>query len=410
MKYKKGLLIICLIICLFSIASVVASDVNETVVASEDQSEEVISVENQEENNLEHEILSANNVEDNNLTASIDDHKLSDVGYVDLTGDNPYLQRGVKEAMFKTPWKSKSVHFGIYELYENGYYMLSYSNTKNTNNEGLCLIKYDFYSNFYLKMWTNSTDEKTYHILRSDNAEIYVPPNSNQNSKDTKTTHKSGKIITGIKVNSIKVKPNSKIHIIGKVYDKSNGKKLLNGKVEFKIMGKTYKVNVKNGIAKIKIKIPSKLKTYTCRAIFLGDKNTKSSSKTFKIIVKKPVVKKKTTKITSAKKKKSNGKAFTLKLTKPEKNVGKTINGNHIYAFYKYRNTGQYGRGVCVDSYGKYGPGVLIGIKLIKAKIYFKNNYNGKTKIITKKFDKYGYTKANIINGYRPYKIIVFYK
>ena len=39
MKYKKGLLIICLIICLFSIASVCASEVNETDVASENQIE-----------------------------------------------------------------------------------------------------------------------------------------------------------------------------------------------------------------------------------------------------------------------------------------------------------------------------------------------------------------------------------
>ena len=38
MKYKKSFLIICLIICLFSIAGVCASDVNETIVASECQS------------------------------------------------------------------------------------------------------------------------------------------------------------------------------------------------------------------------------------------------------------------------------------------------------------------------------------------------------------------------------------
>ena len=37
MKYKKGLIFICLVICLFSIACVCASDVNETVAASEDQ-------------------------------------------------------------------------------------------------------------------------------------------------------------------------------------------------------------------------------------------------------------------------------------------------------------------------------------------------------------------------------------
>ena len=46
MKYKKGLVFICLLICLFSIASVCASDVNETVVASENQNDEEISVEN----------------------------------------------------------------------------------------------------------------------------------------------------------------------------------------------------------------------------------------------------------------------------------------------------------------------------------------------------------------------------
>ena len=48
MKNKKGLIFICLIICLFSIVSVCASDVNETVVASEDQSDELIGIENQE--------------------------------------------------------------------------------------------------------------------------------------------------------------------------------------------------------------------------------------------------------------------------------------------------------------------------------------------------------------------------
>ena len=49
MKYKKGLLFICLIICLFSIASVVASDDNETVVASDDQNDELIEIENQKD-------------------------------------------------------------------------------------------------------------------------------------------------------------------------------------------------------------------------------------------------------------------------------------------------------------------------------------------------------------------------
>ena len=41
MKYKKGLLFICLIICLFTIASVCASDVNETMVTSDDQNTDI---------------------------------------------------------------------------------------------------------------------------------------------------------------------------------------------------------------------------------------------------------------------------------------------------------------------------------------------------------------------------------
>ena len=36
MRYKKGLILICFIICLFSIVSVVACDINETAVANED--------------------------------------------------------------------------------------------------------------------------------------------------------------------------------------------------------------------------------------------------------------------------------------------------------------------------------------------------------------------------------------
>ena len=36
MKFKKSLLIICLIICIFTMASVSATDVNDTAIASED--------------------------------------------------------------------------------------------------------------------------------------------------------------------------------------------------------------------------------------------------------------------------------------------------------------------------------------------------------------------------------------
>ncbi|WP_405305551.1 Ig-like domain repeat protein [Methanobrevibacter sp.] len=52
MKYKKGLVFICLIICLFSIASVYASDVNETDISSEnqitiDETDDILAIEEQ---------------------------------------------------------------------------------------------------------------------------------------------------------------------------------------------------------------------------------------------------------------------------------------------------------------------------------------------------------------------------
>ena len=62
MKYKKSFMFVCLIICLFSIASVCASDVNETLVASEGQNVENIGMGYQESiNSIEiEEIISSN--------------------------------------------------------------------------------------------------------------------------------------------------------------------------------------------------------------------------------------------------------------------------------------------------------------------------------------------------------------
>lgn len=79
MKYKKGLIFICLIICLFSIASVCASDVNETVVASGGQSYDLITV---DDNN---EIVTLNNQNKDNVSvdenvenvATTDENELS---------------------------------------------------------------------------------------------------------------------------------------------------------------------------------------------------------------------------------------------------------------------------------------------------------------------------------------------
>ena len=55
MKYKKGLIFICLIICLFSIANVVASDLNDSEVA--DENTNLISVQEQDINQMVEETV-----------------------------------------------------------------------------------------------------------------------------------------------------------------------------------------------------------------------------------------------------------------------------------------------------------------------------------------------------------------
>lgn len=68
---------------------------------------------------------------------------------------------------------------------------------------------------------------------------------------------------------------------------KSNGKKVNEGTVKFKINGKTYKASVKNGVATVKVKL-SKIKTYKYTAVFSGA-NFKTSKKVkAKAVLKKP--------------------------------------------------------------------------------------------------------------------------
>ena len=211
------------------------------------------------------------------------------------------------------------------------------------------------------------------------------------------STIKIVKTPTKVKISSIKGKPGTKKYVTATVYDKSDGLKHWGGKVTFKINGKTYKVKVKDGVAKLKIKVPSKEKTYNCKAIFLGDKNSKGSSKTFKIIVKKgSSVKKTTTKKTTN----SNVKKITLKFTN-SRSSGKYVKNTYVYVGYG----DIYGQYVRTDTHN----GVK-GITFIKANVYFKNNRNGKTIVKTKKLDKWGYSKTKLISGYTPNKVIIFYK
>ena len=97
-----------------------------------------------------------------------------------------------------------------------------------------------------------------------------------------------------VDVDSFTATSGKKYTIKAKVTSCFDGKNVKSGTVNFKINGKTYKANIKNGIAKITITAPNKAKKYTCKATHLGDKKIRGSSTKFTITV----IKKKITKFT----------------------------------------------------------------------------------------------------------------
>lgn len=132
---------------------------------------------------------------------------------------------------------------------------------------------------------------------------------------------------------------------------KSQGKKVNEGKVIFKVNGKTYKVSVKNGVATKKLKL-KKVKTYKYSATYKGDNfNTK------KVKAKAVVKKRYATKITVKNQKGYMGKKKTITVKVTTKS-GKKVKSGYI----EVGGTGTYSK-----------------VKNGKAKLYvtFTGNYQG---------------------------------
>ena len=212
----------------------------------------------------------------------------------------------------------------------------------------------------------------------------------------TKSTIKILKTATKVKISSITAKSGTTKYIKADVYDGTGNVCHEGGKVKFSINGKNYYAKVKSGTAKIKIKVPSKIKTYNCKATFLGDNNAKSSSKTFKITVKKATTKKTTTKKTASKKKKIT--KFTLKVpTKLNKKIIRYYGKYSVQTYKYYKSNGKkditlkitvYKNGKRLSGFDakyyvhyKSGGGVWLYTKNAKPKGY-SHNYVGYTNVL----------------------------
>ena len=163
---------------------------------------------------------------------------------------------------------------GFFKIYQGN--SLLYQTKLNTNGYVDDYFKYDAHDKTYSGSAIKNIGD--YNCVITDN-------DGNQMATAKIKIVKSP---THLKCPSVKVKIGSKKTISIYVYDKSNARKNVDGAVEVKINGKTYKAKVVDGLAKIKsVKLPSKIKTYTCSVKFLENKNFKASSAKFKVSVKK---------------------------------------------------------------------------------------------------------------------------
>ena len=368
---------------------------------------------------------------------------------------------------------------GFFKIYKGN--SLLYQTKLNTNGYVDDYFKYDVHDKTYDGSAIKNIGD--YNCVITDN-------DGNQMASAKIKIVKSP---THIKCPSVKVKIGSKKTIAIYIYDKSNARKNVDGAVEVKINGKTYKVKVVDGLAKIKsVKLPSKIKTYTCSVKFLENKNFKASSAKFKVSVRKlssevdifcgsPKTGAKTTikahvyiidlsgKYAKAKsgivKFTFNGKTYKAKVknglakitvTSPSKAKtysckaiylgSKSVKGSsnifHMIVKPNYNSvtltlhvnsnwysqarlkTGDVLLGTASSYFRQHGKGVSIGTmidagqegqhstRLIKAKVWFENDYTGNVITRTHSSANNGYNikKFNWIDGYTPYKAQVWYK
>jgi len=164
MKYKKGLIFICLFICLFSIASICASDVNETVAASEDQNDDLIEIENQNDEITINDNSDDNvKIEENNIDETDDSiHGNNDI--LSYSKNNEMLNSSPPSSAYSVSISDTTINYGSggniiisvkscsgYD-YKYDFYLIVY----DSNNREI--IKKNYYNTYSTTQITHSID------------------------------------------------------------------------------------------------------------------------------------------------------------------------------------------------------------------------------------------------------------
>lgn len=203
----------------------------------------------------------------------------------------------------KIPTQVESYYYEIFKNYKDSVNI--YLEEKNTKKpmDGIVTVKINGKS--YTVNVKNGVGELTFTSpskIKKYKCTMYYAGDSKHESSSNTFILNVVKADCDILVSDItKAKPKSKITVKAKIYYYYGTKKVKSGTLKFKINGKTYKAKIKNGIAKLKIKAPSKGKIYNCKATYGGNKNIKASYAKFKITVKsknKKTATKKSTKFT----------------------------------------------------------------------------------------------------------------
>ncbi|MBQ7927968.1 MAG: hypothetical protein IJ287_04420 [Methanobrevibacter sp.] len=276
MTNKKILLVFALFLCvLFSISGVAAGDLNESDVAFSDLQTDEIAL------NAPCEELETLNASAEDELISLESDDALNITYADEALSKENTNESALSANYAdvyidsitTKYNSgKSLYFGWYGEFD-GYFKV-YKSGSLVHDEYMYGYDEDYeWSLEGLSPGTYSAKLIAYNGITLGSGKIVIKKSSSK-----------------ISVKSFSATAGSKFNCYAYVKDKYTGRYYDGGTVKFKINGKTYKAKLKDGVAVAKIKIPSKVKKFTCTATFGGGKNVYSSSTNFKITVKKKPV------------------------------------------------------------------------------------------------------------------------